>query len=345
MSLPPFLHTGDCPTDGPLIDRCGRVHTYLRVSVTDRCNYRCTYCVPDGGVNWSARSDVLTYEEITRLVGVFVSMGIHRVRLTGGEPLVRRDIVGLVEQMAAIDGLDDLAMTTNAHTLARHAGALANAGLNRINVSLDTLNAERFARITRGGSLERVLEGIEVARRVGLGPIKINCVVVRGENEDAMEQLVTYFGPHADSTIVRFIEAMPFEGTSAVDRHMASSALRDRLGASCTLIPDEAPRHGGPATGWTVRETGLRVGFISPLTEHFCESCNRLRLQVDGHLRTCLSREAAPSLREQLRAGATDAELAQEIRRRVWEKVKGHEAHLEGSERKMFEGVMTSVGG
>lgn len=331
--------------DGPLIDRCGRVHTYLRVSVTDRCNYRCTYCVPDQGVDWSARADVLTYEEITRLVGVFVSMGIRRVRLTGGEPLVRRDIVGLVERVAGLEGLDDLAMTTNAHTLARHAEALARAGLNRINVSLDTLDADRFRRITRGGSLERVLEGIEVARQVGLAPIKINCVVVRGENDDAVEQLVTYFGPHASSTIVRFIEAMPFEGTSGVDRHMPSSDLRERLSGRYTLIPDETPRHGGPASGWSVAETGLRLGFISPLTEHFCESCNRLRLQVDGHLRTCLSREAAPSLREQLRAGATDEELAQEIRRRVWDKVKGHEAHLEGADRRMFEGVMTSVGG
>jgi cyclic pyranopterin phosphate synthase len=345
MSLPPTIHQGDCPVDGPLIDRFDRVHTYLRVSVTDRCNYRCTYCVPAEGVDWTSRSDVLTFEEITRLVRVFISLGIRRVRLTGGEPLVRREIVRLVESLGALEGLEDLAMTTNAHALASNAEALARAGLSRINVSLDTLDAERFKRITRGGSLERVLEGIEVARRAGLRPLKINCVIVRGENEEAVEQLVNYFGPHADSTVVRFIEAMPFVGTAAVDRFVPSSSLRERLQQTWTLVQDEELRHGGPETGWRVQESGLRLGFISAMTEHFCEACNRLRLQVDGQLRTCLSREAAPSLREALRDGTTDEEIAMQIRQRVWDKVGGHEAHLSGDDRKLFEGVMTSVGG
>ena len=346
MSLPKRIQEGEAPTSGPLVDRYGRVHTYLRLSVTDRCNYRCSYCLPMQKMDWMRRSDLLSYEEIERLLTVFARLGIRRVRLTGGEPLVRRDLVDLVARLGAIEGLEDIAMTTNGHALAAKAEALKAAGLSRVNVSLDTLDADAFREVTRGGTLSKVLEGIEAARSAGLTPIKVNCVVVKGINDDAPTAMLDYFAPHAEDTIVRFIEAMPFEGTTAVGRHVASGSLRDVLEDRLQLETDGAhARHGGPATAWRVRESGLRVGFISAMSEHFCESCNRLRLQADGTLRTCLSRESFPSLRDRLRSGATDAELAQAIREQVWHKVAGHEAHLSGSDQRMFEGVMTSIGG
>lgn len=346
MSLPQPVHDGETPTTGPLIDRYGRRHTYLRLSVTDRCNYRCAYCLPMQSVDWMRRSDLLSYEEIERLLKIFAGMGIRRVRLTGGEPLVRRDLADLVSRLSAIEGLEDIAMTTNGHALATQATRLRAAGLTRVNVSLDTLDAEAFRDVTRGGTLSKVLEGIEVARDEGLTPIKINCVVVRGVNDDAPSALLDYFAPHAADTIVRFIEAMPFAGTAAVGNHVPSRHLRELLPERLEIENDgDGGRHGGPATAWRVRESGLRVGFISAMSEHFCESCNRLRLQADGTLRTCLSREAFPSLRERLRAGATDEDIERAIRQQVWQKVAGHEAHLEGDGHRMFEGVMTSIGG
>ena len=346
MSLPEPVRTGTAPTSGPLVDRYGREHTYLRLSVTDRCNYRCTYCMPMQSIDWMRRVDLLSYEEIHRLLVIFASMGIRRVRITGGEPLVRRDLVDLVARLASIDGLDDIAMTTNGHMLAKKASDLKQAGLSRVNVSLDTLEAEAFRDVTRGGDLARVLRGIEAARRVGLTPIKVNCVVVKGVNDTAPAAMLDYFAPHAPDTIVRFIEAMPFAGTTAVGRHVASQSLRDVLQDRLELEEEAGVgRHGGPATAWRVRETGLRVGFISAMSEHFCESCNRLRLQADGTLRTCLSREAFPSLRDRLRAGDTTEDIERAIRDQVWQKVAGHEGHLSGSAQRMFEGVMTSIGG
>jgi len=346
MSLPERTHEGDAPKTGPLVDRYGRAHSYLRLSVTDRCNYRCTYCLPMQSINWMRRADLLSYEEIERLLKIFAGMGIRRVRLTGGEPLVRRDLVDLVRRLGAIEGLDDIAITTNGHVLAAKVAELKAAGLSRVNVSLDTLDPEAFREVTRGGTLSKVLEGIEAARREGLTPIKVNCVVVKGINDDAPTAMLDYFAPHAEDTIVRFIEAMPFAGTVAVGRHVASEHLRDALADRLHLVSDgEKGRHGGPATAWRVRDSGLRVGFISAMSEHFCESCNRLRLQADGTLRTCLSREAFPSLRERLRSGASDHEIEQAIREQVWHKVAGHEAHLSGKDHRMFEGVMTSIGG
>ncbi|MCO4744585.1 MAG: GTP 3',8-cyclase MoaA [Proteobacteria bacterium] len=330
------------PESGPLMDPFDRVHTYLRVSVTDRCNYRCVYCLPAEGVQFMRRNEVLRYEEIARLVGLFAGMGIERIRLTGGEPTVRKDLVQLVRLLGKM-GLSDIAMTTNAHLFAGHAQALADAGLSRVNISLDTLNAETFERITRGGSLARVLEGIDAARTAGLTPIKINCVVVAGENEDEVPELVKFFAEHADTTQVRFIEKMPF-GT-AHRTHVPAADLRERLSKHVTLEPADRVAGAGPAKNWRVRESGLIVGFISPMTGHFCEACNRLRLQANGELRTCLSRDDTPSLRDMMREGATDAELEQTIRRMVWGKVAGHEAHEVGDRYRPFEGTMTTIGG
>jgi cyclic pyranopterin phosphate synthase len=329
------------PGTGPLLDRFGRAHTYLRVSVTDRCNLRCTYCVPDDGVDWKPRSHLLSYEEIARIAGVFVRLGIRRVRLTGGEPLLRRDLPDLVRALAAL-GLDDLALTTNGVLLPDLARPLADAGLRRVNVSLDAVDPAIFRRVTRGGDVARVLAGIEAARAAGLVPIKVNAVVVPGENDGHLDAILEHFAPHAADTQVRFLETMPFT-KDVRRRHRASASLREQLAARWTLVP-LGPGPGGPSVDWRVVETGQVVGFVSPMSEHFCDRCNRLRLEADGHLRTCLSRDDTPSLRDLLRADASDEALQAAIRGMVWGKVAGHEAHLDEGWRQ-FEGVMTRIGG
>lgn len=327
------------PVTRGLLDRFGRQHTYLRVSVTDRCNYRCVYCLPEEGLDWLPRAEVLRYEEIARLVGVFARMGVRGVRLTGGEPTVRRDIGELVAAIAAVPGIEDLAMTTNAHALAQNAAQLAASGLRRVNVSLDSLDAARFARITRGGKLAAVLAGIDAARAAGLLPVKINMVVMKGVNEDEIVPMARYFLPFAADVVLRFIEYMPFEGRW--HENVSAAQMRARLEELAPVLPCGERLGAGPAKYWTVG--GLRVGFIAPLTEHFCASCNRLRLLADGHLRTCLAHEDTPSLRDELRRGASDAELEGLIRRIVLGKPAGHAAETEGD--RFFEGVMTGIGG
>lgn len=330
------------PTAGPLVDPFGREHTYLRVSVTDRCNYRCVYCMPAEGLDWMPKGHLLSYEEVARVVGAFQRLGIRRVRLTGGEPTVRTDIVRLVSLLGGL-GLDDLAMTTNGHLFAKRAADFAQAGLRRVNISVDTLDPDQFSRITRGGNLSRVLDSIDAARAQGLTPIKINAVIVAGENEDQVLPMVEHFAPHAADTIVRFIEYMPFGADAR--RNVPAAELRRRLSERYTLVEAERRAGVGPAKNWRIEETGQVVGFISPITEHFCHACNRLRLMADGHLRTCLSRDDTPSLRDLVREGATDAQVEHAIRAMVWGKVAGHEAHLDGVAFRQFEGVMTRIGG
>lgn len=333
------------PATGALVDRFGRRHTYVRVSVTDRCNYRCTYCMPAEGFAWLPKQELLTFEEIARIVRVLAGCGVERVRLTGGEPTVRRGLADLVAIIAATPGITDVAMTTNGHLFADQAAAFANAGLNRVNISIDSLDPERFRRLTRGGDLSRVLRAIDAARAHGLAPIKLNAVVIGGENDDEVLPFVEHFAAHAADTHLRFIEYMPFDrNEGSVRRHVPARALRERLAARYTLEPLDRRLGGGPASHYRVAETGQTVGFISPMTEHFCHTCNRLRLMADGHLRTCLSREPRESLRDFLRRGASDDDLEREIRGRLWAKVAGHEAHLDG-DFKAFEGVMTRVGG
>lgn len=345
MTLPEPVEGLERPESGPLIDRFGRQHTYLRISVTDRCNYRCTYCMPAEGLQWMPRSELLTYEEIGRLVRVFGRLGITRVRLTGGEPTIRRDIEQLVAAVSSAPGITEVAMTTNGHRFAACAEALARAGLRRVNISIDSLDPEQFRRITRGGDLRRVLESIDAAIAFGLVPVKLNCVVVAGVNEDQILPLVERFADRPE-VVVRFIEYMPFGGNDARKLHLPARRIRERLAARYTLERvGRATPGAGPARDWRIAETGRYVGFISPITEHFCEACNRLRLQADGHLRTCLSRDRTPSLRDLLRSGATDAELEHALRLMVWGKVAGHESHLEGSAWRAFEGVMTRIGG
>ncbi|MEQ1504622.1 MAG: GTP 3',8-cyclase MoaA [Myxococcota bacterium] len=343
MTLP--VRTGDDRRDaGPLVDPFGRVHTYVRVSVTDRCNYRCTYCMPAEGLAFLPREEVLTFEEITRIVRVLAGMGVYKVRLTGGEPTVRRDLPELVAMIAAIPGIRDLAMTTNGHLLDRLAEPLARAGMRRVNVSIDAMDPEVFRTLTRGGDVVRVLAGITAARDAGMTPIKLNCVVMRGVNDHQVQPLIEAFADRPDVRI-RFIEYMPFDQVDGRTHHLPAREIRAALSERYTLEPLGRPEGGGPAFEWRLVETGQTVGFVSPITEHFCDACNRIRLQADGHLRTCLSREAAPSLRDVLRRGVDDGGLAVLLRERLWGKVAGHQAHLEGDAFLAFEGSMTPIGG
>ena len=261
------------------------------------------------------------------------------MRLTGGEPTIRRDLPRLVSALAAVPGIDDISLTTNAHRFATQAKALRAAGLSRVNISLDSLDPKRFGEITRGGDLGAVLAGVEAARAAGLTPIKINMVVMKGVNDDEVLAMARWCLPHRADTILRFIEYMPFEGRW--HENVSAADMRAKLGELGELKTVDERLGGGPAKYWEV--AGLRVGFIAPLTEHFCASCNRLRLLADGHLRTCLAHEETPSLRDIVRKGASDDELAGTIRAIVRGKPAGHEALTEGG--RFFEGVMTGIGG
>ena len=301
-----------------LIDPFARPITYLRVSVTDRCDLRCVYCMAED-MNFLPKSEILSLEEIERLCAVFVEAGVTKLRITGGEPLVRRGVTGLLDRLGAMlgHGLDELTLTTNGTQLARHAEALARAGLRRINVSLDTLDPDRFARLTRWGRLDQVLAGIFAARDAGLA-IKINAVALRGENEDELSDMIAWCGRHGFDLCL--IETMPMGDIGALraDHYLPLSLVRARLRQRWTLDETEY-RTGGPARYVTVRETGQRLGFITPMTHNFCEDCNRVRLTVTGTLYMCLGQDDAADLRAPLRRGddlraAIDAAIARKPR-------------------------------
>ena len=337
--------------DTALVDRHGRLHTYMRVSVTDRCNFRCVYCMPAEGHAWLPRDEVLRFEEIVRIVRVMAPSGLRRVRLTGGEPLLRRDLVDLVAALVETPGIDDVSLTTNAFGLADLAAPLARAGLRRVNISIDSLDPARFSAVTRGGKLASVIDGVAASHAAGLGPVKLNMVVMRGVNDDEIVSLAQACMPGgvlsgAMETVLRFIEYMPFEGRW--HENVPAAEIRSRLAAAGSLLADSGGLPGaGPATyaRWSPAggEGSVRVGFIAPLTEHFCALCNRLRLLVDGHLRTCLGYEDTPSLRDLVRGGGSDAELLLAIAAIVRGKPAGHLAETDGGT--AFEGVMTSIGG
>ena len=306
----------------PLIDSFGRIADDLRVSVTDRCNLRCGYCMPPEGMPWLPRSEILTYEEIDRLVGVFMALGVRTIRLTGGEPLARRDLAILVAMLSE-RAVPDLSLTTNGVLLAEHADTLARAGLRRVNVSVDSLLRHRFAEMTRRDALDRVMEGLRAAESAGLTPIKLNCVVVRGTNDDE----VVDFARFARETgyEVRFIEFMPLDAQGAWTRDavVPSREVLDRIDAA---YPIEPVRHGPePATMWRFRD-GARgaVGVIASVSEPFCSSCNRIRITADGQFRTCLFALEETDLRALLRDGATDHQIADVVRVAVAGKWAGH---------------------
>jgi cyclic pyranopterin phosphate synthase len=306
-----------------LRDALGRVVDDLRVSVTDRCNFRCVYCMPEEGMQWLPREGVLSYEEITRLAAIFVGAGTRTIRLTGGEPLVRRDLPALVGMLAALHPDVDISLTTNGFLLRRDAQALADAGVRRVNVSLDSLRADRFARITRRDCLATVLDGIAAAREAGLTPVKVNCVVVRGFNDDEVldfARMARQQGVH-----VRFIEFMPLDASGEWGRDSVVPG-EELLEAAETEFRME-PRDNGhdPAVrfGFADGAPG-ELGFINSVSAPFCTRCNRVRITADGQLRTCLFSVTETDLRGPLRAGAGDAELERIIRDAVWRKEPGH---------------------
>ncbi len=292
-----------------LRDAFDRVHDDLRISVTDRCNLRCAYCMPEEPV-WLPRESLLRYEEIERITRIAVGLGVRRVRLTGGEPLVRRDLPDLVRRLALLDGTEDLSLTTNGLLLEPAARALRAAGLDRINVSLDTLDPRRFARMTRRPALDRVLAGIRAAAEAGLEPIKVNTVILRGMNDDEIVPLVER--ARNEGWELRFIEFMPLENGETWDRSrvVTGAEIRARIAASWPLEPDSAGDAHAPATRWRFSDGLGAVGFIDSVSAPFCASCSRLRLTSDGHLRVCLYDDDETDLRTPLRSGSTDAEIA-----------------------------------
>ncbi|NLX37288.1 MAG: GTP 3',8-cyclase MoaA [Chloroflexi bacterium] len=333
-------------------DAFGRVINYLRVSVTDRCNLRCVYCMPPEGIGPIAHDQVLRFEEIARVVDAAVGLGVRRVRLTGGEPLVRRGIAHLVALLRRLRGLEELSLTTNGILLADMAAELKHAGVDRVNVSLDSLDSERYAAITRGGSLPRVLSGIETARQVGLNPVKVNMVVMRGVNDDetlAMARQSVEQGWH-----VRFIEMMPLgiaqhlcgESEGSLDgfeaRVVSNSAVRSGIESFYGALEPTELASGGPAETWRVPGSGGSIGFISAVSHGFCSSCNRLRLTSEGGLVPCLFSDAVVDLREPLRRGADLAELQTLIRSAVALKGSGH--HL-AEHRVETDHEMSRIGG
>ena len=306
----------------PLMDAHGRLHTYLRVSLTDRCNFRCLYCMPAEGVEWKPRAEILSLEEIERLVRVFARMGIDKVRLTGGEPTVRKGFLGLLKGICAVEGITKVALTTNATRLAETAPLLKAAGLTGINISLDSLKREKFSEITRRDALEEVLAGIDAAVRAEIDSIKLNVVVLPGTNDDELVDFVEFV---RDRPIqVRFIEFMPFLGNNwKVERVIGYREMRERIETKHKLIP----MPGEPtdvARDFRIEGFLGTVGFVTSVTESFCGGCNRIRLTADGKFKTCLFLPARSSLRDMMRSGASDEELATTIRADLQTKWAGH---------------------
>lgn len=308
-----------------LKDGFGRTIDDLRISLTDRCNFRCIYCMPAEGLAWLPKRDILRSEEILRLARIFIGLGIRTVRLTGGEPLMRQDIDLLVEGLTRLDPTLDLSMTTNGFFLQERARCLWAAGLKRINVSLDSLQLDRFARMARrdGQLIFKILDGLQVARDAGLHPIKLNCVVIRGYNEDEVVDFARLGREHDYQ--VRFIEFMPLDGQGAWSMHtvVPGAEIRARIDAVFPLSP--ASGNGSePATVYRFADERGSIGVIASVTEPFCDHCNRVRITADGQLRTCLFSLREYNLRGLLRSGSTDEEIADFILAAVWKKEPGH---------------------
>lgn len=306
-----------------LIDPFRRSIVYLRLSVTDRCDFRCHYCIPKGYRDFTPPDTWLSFDETERLVRLFLELGVRKVRLTGGEPLTRRGMPDLARRLGALPGLEDLSLSTNASQLARHAEALKQAGVARINVSLDSLDAQRFREIT-GGDLDKVLEGLMAAKEAGLDPIKINMVVMQDANREEIGDMVAFCLEHGFT--LRLIETMPVgeTGCRATQRYVSLDEVRRDLEARFELEP-AAMVGSGPARYVRVKGTDLRIGFITPLSQHFCETCNRVRLSVEGTLFLCLGQEDRLELRPLLRQGLEDAAIKAAIVEAIGRKPERHE--------------------
>ena len=310
---------------GALVDTFGRTATDLRVSLTDRCNLRCSYCMPAEGLDWLPNDDVLTDDEVVRLIEIAVTrLGVREVRFTGGEPLVRRGVVGIVARTAALQPRPETSITTNALGLARMAQALADAGLDRVNVSLDTVRRAVFTEITRRDRLDDVIEGLEAAARAGLGPVKVNAVLLRGVNDDQAPELLRWCLDRGYE--LRFIEQMPLDAQHGWrrDTMITADEILASLESRFVLTPAEEPRGSAPAELFTVDGGPLTVGVIASVTRPFCGDCDRVRLTADGQIRNCLFAREESDLRAALRAGATDKEIADRWRAAMITKRPGH---------------------
>ena len=306
---------------GQLVDTYGRVHKDLRISITDRCNFRCSYCMPEDGLEWSPREDLLTFEEIERIAGLLVDrFGVESIRITGGEPTVRANLADLINRLAKLRV--DLSMTTNGATLSLAANRLKEAGLKRINVSLDSLRRERFAQLTRRDNLNQVLEGITTATDVGFDPVKVNMVVMKGINDDEVLDFVE-FG-RTNGVIVRFIEFMPLDADEAWDERkvMPLSEILEVISKAHGLIPVE--RDNSPAARWKYEDGAGEIGVIATVSDAFCDSCDRIRLTADGKFRNCLFALKHYDLRELLRDGADDDQISNLFINGVKDKWEGH---------------------
>ena len=307
-----------------LIDSFGRPIEYVRLSVTDKCNLRCFYCMPKGFKSFEEPDNWLTFDEIGRVIAVFSELGVQRIRLTGGEPLVRHNLAQLTHRLSAIEGIKDLSLSTNATLLGKQAAALYKGGIRRINVSLDTLNEKRFAEITGGGKLSQILAGLEKARQVGFKPIKINMVVMKDTLKEDYERMLEYCIQN-DFTL-RYIETMPMgtPGRDASNQYQSLQSVKQQLMEKYDLVPG-INTGGGPARYFRIHGTDFQIGFITPISQHFCETCNRVRISVDGTLYLCLGQEDKLELRPLLRAGISDEDLKQAIINAVARKPERHE--------------------
>ncbi|MCA9860006.1 MAG: GTP 3',8-cyclase MoaA [Thermomicrobiales bacterium] len=311
-------------TGNGAFDAYGRQMTYLRISLTDRCNFRCIYCMPAAGMVFQPREELLTDDELLRLVALFAQSGFTKFRLTGGEPTIRPHVEDLIRQMKQFPGVEEISMTTNGLLLPRMAAELKDAGLDRINVSIDTLDPLRFKFMTRGGRLDLVMAGIEEAERVGIGPIKLNTVVVRGQNE---QEVIDMAALSIDRPWeIRFLEIMPMEGVGMVydEGLVTTEETKARLEMHYGRLVPVDSNPSDPARLWQLPGARGTIGFISPVSEPFCQFCNRVRLTADGKLRLCLLRNDEIDFREEMRGGATDEDLLRRLRAGIWRKPWGH---------------------
>ena len=330
-----------------MLDKFNRDINYLRVSITDRCNLRCLYCMPKEGLSLLGHEDILRYEEISRIIGVAVNMGIRKIRITGGEPLIRRGAVDFIDSLKAMPDISDISLTTNGILLESLAEKLYHAGVKRINISLDSLNPDKYRHITRGGDLNAVLRGIDEVYRIGFSPIKINIVAIKGFNDD---ELLDFAKLSIDKPYqIRFIELMTI-GRAVLDnnsKYLSNEVVREKIREIYNLEPvnGERNRIDGPANIFRIRDGAGEIGFISPVSHHFCHSCNRLRLTADGHLRACLLSDEEIDLKDPLRGGCSDKDIAELMQKGIARKPIQHDLACDEGHIKKCVKDMTSIGG
>lgn len=343
LPMPTVRPSAPAGTEG-LVDRFGRVARDLRVSVTDRCNLRCTYCMPEAGMPWIPKSDLLTDDELVRLIGIYVGLGVTQVRFTGGEPLIRPGLVGIVQRTAAMTPRPRIALTTNGLGLDRMAPALAAAGVDRVNVSLDTIDPQEFLRLTRRDRLADVERGLKAAHDAGLTPVKVNAVAMRGVNDESVADLLRWCLDRGYE--LRFIEQMPLDADHSwsASSLVSREEILSRLGERFSLTPlGSADRGSAPAERFLVDGGPATVGVIASVSAPFCAACDRTRLTADGQVRNCLFSEVESDLRAPLRSGATDEELAAIIQGEMWRKGPGH--HIGDEDFQQPERSMSAIGG